>query len=77
MTNSRDNEEERMARVEHVLARLTEDRVDADRIQQRRHRVIAELYSGTERRDKFVGSMRKILRRKSRRKKKDAPQRPG
>jgi hypothetical protein len=70
MTIQRDNEEERMARVEHLLARLAENRVDAERVQRRRRRIISEFYSSAVRRGNLVALMRKILKRKSRRKNK-------
>jgi hypothetical protein len=64
VTNKRDNEEERMARVEHVLSRLTDSRAEAERIREQSHRMWSELQTARKRREKIVNSVRSALKAK-------------
>lgn len=65
MTVKRDNDEERMTRIEHILARVAENRAGSERIQEQAHQVLSELYSSKERRIRLVESVNEILQRKS------------
>ena len=64
VTNKRDNEEERVARIEHVLSRLTDSQADAGRILEESRRMWANLQSTRERRAKIVESVRAALKPK-------------
>jgi hypothetical protein len=69
MTLKRDNEEERMTRIESVLARLGEGRADSQRIQEHARRGLSELHVPKGRRVTLVESIHAMLKRKSVRKK--------
>ena len=68
MTLKRDNEEERMARIENVLARFAEGRADSERMQEQARRAVSEAQFSKERRATFLESIHAMLRRKSARK---------
>jgi len=64
VTNKRDNEEERVARIEHVVSRLSDTRADAERILEESRRIWSDLQSARERRAKIVESARSVLKPK-------------
>jgi hypothetical protein len=64
MTNKRDNEEEHKVRIEHVLARLAENRVDPDVIAKDTQRILDQLYEVKEHRKRIVQSVDSLLDRK-------------
>jgi hypothetical protein len=61
MTIRRDNDEERMARIEHILARLADGRINSEILQQQARRVLADLHDSKERRRQLVESMQSRL----------------
>jgi hypothetical protein len=69
MTLKRDNEEERTARIDNVLARFAEGRADSQRMQEQARRVLSEVHAAKERRATLLQSIHAMLKRKSARKK--------
>jgi hypothetical protein len=61
VTIKRDNEEERVARIEHVLSRLSDTRADAGRLLEESRRMWSDLQSTRERRAKIVESVKSAL----------------
>ena len=61
MTIKRDNEEERVARIEHVLSRLGDTRADVGRLLEESRRMWSDLQSTKERRTQIVESVRSVL----------------
>jgi hypothetical protein len=76
MTNKRDNEEERKVRIEHVLARLAENRVDPDVIAKDTQRILDQLYEVKEHRKRIVQSVDSLLDRKPASRKREQRQKP-
>jgi hypothetical protein len=64
LTNKRDNEEERVARVEHVLSRLTDTTAASERMQHESRQLWSDVQSARERRSKIVDSVRSVLKPK-------------
>lgn len=69
MTLKRDNEEERAARIENVLARFAEGRADSERMQEQARRALSEVRVSKGRRATLVESIHAMLKRRSARKK--------
>jgi hypothetical protein len=61
MAINRDNDEERMARIEHILARLADGRGQSQRIQAEARRVLSEIHRSRERRSQLVERVKAVL----------------
>ncbi len=66
---NRDNDEERMARIEHILGRLAEGRANSQRFQNEARRVLSELQLSRERRTRLLDAMHSVVKPRRPRKK--------
>ena len=69
MAINRDNDEERMARIEHILARLAEGRANSQRFQNEARRVLSELQHSRERRTRLLDAVQSVVKPRRARKK--------
>ena len=69
MAINRDNDEERMARIEHILARLAEGRANSQRFQNEARRVLSELQHSKERRTRLLDAVQSVVKPRRARKK--------
>ena len=65
MTLERDNEEERTARIDNVLARFSEGRADSQRMQEPARRALSQVRAPKQRRATLVESIHAMLKRSS------------
>ncbi len=62
MAINRDNDEERMARIEHILGRLAEGRANSQRFQNEARRVLSELQHSKERRTRLLDAVQSAVK---------------